>query len=106
MPSAKQWCILPPEFFLDRNLGRRVAEGLRADGWKVHRIGDVFPDDGQSIPRPTPCEATASSARGRPDGRTVIGRPAPRKQRNRTPSAPGQHEKGATGQACRGLTEP
>lgn len=38
------------EFFLDRNLGRRVAEGLRACGWTVHRIGDVFPDDGQDIP--------------------------------------------------------
>ncbi|MFB7931348.1 toxin-antitoxin system, toxin component, PIN family protein [Streptomyces sp. NPDC056039] len=31
---------MPPEFFLDRNLGRRVAEGLRACGWTVHRIGD------------------------------------------------------------------
>jgi hypothetical protein len=41
---------LPPEFFLDRNLGRRVAEGLRACGWTVHRIGDVFPDDGQDVP--------------------------------------------------------
>ncbi|WP_263167195.1 toxin-antitoxin system, toxin component, PIN family protein [Streptomyces sp. SCSIO ZS0520] len=41
---------MPPEFFLDRNLGRRVAEGLRACGWTVHRIGDVFPDDGQDVP--------------------------------------------------------
>jgi hypothetical protein len=40
---------LPPEFFLDRNLGRRVAEGLRACGWTVHRIGDVFPADGQDV---------------------------------------------------------
>ncbi|MFH9550642.1 toxin-antitoxin system, toxin component, PIN family protein [Streptomyces sp. NPDC017435] len=40
---------MPPEFFLDRNLGRRVAEGLRACGWTVHRIGDVFPDDGQDV---------------------------------------------------------
>ncbi|KES07593.1 toxin-antitoxin system, toxin component, PIN family protein [Streptomyces toyocaensis] len=40
---------MPPEFFLDRNLGRRVAEGLKAAGWEVHRIGDVFPDDGQDI---------------------------------------------------------
>lgn len=40
---------MPPEFFLDRNLGRRVAEGLRARGWTVHRIGDVFPDDGQDV---------------------------------------------------------
>ncbi|MEW2221653.1 toxin-antitoxin system, toxin component, PIN family protein [Streptomyces sp. NPDC006990] len=40
---------MPPEFFLDRNLGRRVAEGLRAYGWTVHRIGDIFPDDGQDV---------------------------------------------------------
>ncbi|MFH9858980.1 toxin-antitoxin system, toxin component, PIN family protein [Streptomyces sp. NPDC017202] len=40
---------MPPEFSLDRNLGRRVAEGLRDHGWTVHRIGDVFPDDGQDI---------------------------------------------------------
>lgn len=45
-----QWCALPPEFFLDRNLGRRVAEGLRSCGWIVHRIGEVFPDDGQDVP--------------------------------------------------------
>ncbi len=41
MRCAGQWCALPPEFFLDRKLGRRVAEGLRACGWTVHRIGDV-----------------------------------------------------------------
>ncbi|MFF1439828.1 toxin-antitoxin system, toxin component, PIN family protein [Streptomyces sp. NPDC058295] len=40
---------MPPEFFLDRNLGRRVAEGLRTCGWTVHRIVDVFPDDGQDV---------------------------------------------------------
>ncbi|MCX4676612.1 toxin-antitoxin system, toxin component, PIN family protein [Streptomyces sp. NBC_01433] len=39
-----------PEFFLDRNLGRRVAEELRSRGWAVHRIGEVFPADGQHIP--------------------------------------------------------
>lgn len=49
MPCVTQWCVLPPEFFLDRNLGRRVADGLRALGWAVHRIGDVFPADGQHI---------------------------------------------------------
>jgi hypothetical protein len=41
---------LQPEFFLDRNLGRRVAEALRARGWTVHRIVDVFPADAQDIP--------------------------------------------------------
>jgi hypothetical protein len=41
---------LPPELFLDRNLGRRVAEELRDRGWVVHRIVDVFPGDAQDIP--------------------------------------------------------
>jgi hypothetical protein len=41
---------LPPEFFLDRNLGRCVAEELRARGWTVHRIVDIFPADAQDIP--------------------------------------------------------
>lgn len=41
---------MPPEFFLDRNLGRRVAEELRALGWSVHRIAEVFPVDAQHIP--------------------------------------------------------
>ncbi|MFD8969983.1 toxin-antitoxin system, toxin component, PIN family protein [Streptomyces sp. NPDC059568] len=43
---------MPHEFFLDRNLGRRVAEELRALGWKIHRIGDVFPADAQDISDP------------------------------------------------------
>jgi hypothetical protein len=41
---------LPPEFFLDRNLGRRVAEELRTRGWTVHCIADVFPTDAQDVP--------------------------------------------------------
>ncbi|OEJ25931.1 toxin-antitoxin system, toxin component, PIN family protein [Streptomyces agglomeratus] len=41
---------MPPEFFLDRNLGRRVAEELGALGWRVHRIGEVFPADAQDVP--------------------------------------------------------
>jgi len=41
---------LSPEFFLDRNLGRRVAEELRQRGWVVHRIADVFPADAQDVP--------------------------------------------------------
>lgn len=36
-----------PEFFLDRGLGRGVAEGLRELGRLVHRISDHFPDDAQ-----------------------------------------------------------
>lgn len=44
---------MPPEFFLDQNPGRRVAEGLRAHGWIVHSIGEVFPADAQHIPDET-----------------------------------------------------
>ncbi|WP_328914322.1 MULTISPECIES: toxin-antitoxin system, toxin component, PIN family protein [unclassified Streptomyces] len=43
---------MPHEFFLDRNLGRRVAEELRVLGWVVHRINEVFPADAQDIPDP------------------------------------------------------
>lgn len=39
-----------PEFFLDRGLGRRVAEGLRTLGWAVHRAADHFPNDAQDVP--------------------------------------------------------
>lgn len=41
---------MQPEFFLDRNLGRRVAEDLRERGWVVHRINDVYPADAQDVP--------------------------------------------------------
>ncbi|MFD1046114.1 hypothetical protein ACFQ1S_11340 [Kibdelosporangium lantanae] len=40
---------MPHEFFLDRGLGRRVAEGLAALGWTVHRIVDHFPNDAQDV---------------------------------------------------------
>jgi hypothetical protein len=38
-----------PEFFLDRGLGVRVAAGLRELGWQIHRAGEHFPDDAQSV---------------------------------------------------------
>jgi hypothetical protein len=41
-PSAE-----PPEFFFDRSLGRRTAQGLRELGWTIHLVGDHFADDGQ-----------------------------------------------------------
>ncbi|MGM1062310.1 hypothetical protein [Saccharothrix sp. Mg75] len=40
----------PLEYFLDRGLGRGVADGLRARGWLVHRITDHYPDDAQCVP--------------------------------------------------------
>ena len=39
----------PHEFFLDRNLGRGVTEGLRAAGWVVHHMRELYPDDGQDV---------------------------------------------------------
>ena len=39
----------PPEFFLDRGLGKGVAAGLRAEGWIIHRTNDHFPDDAQDV---------------------------------------------------------
>lgn len=42
-----------PEFFLDRGLGRGVAEGLTQLGWVVHRAAEHFPDDAQKIPDAT-----------------------------------------------------
>lgn len=41
-----------PEFFIDRCLGHRTAIELAAAGWRVHRIADHFPDDGQKTSDP------------------------------------------------------
>ncbi|MGW7532009.1 PIN-like domain-containing protein [Amycolatopsis sp. NPDC054798] len=38
-----------PEFFLDRGLGRRLAEELTDLGWVVHRAAEHFPDDAQYV---------------------------------------------------------
>lgn len=37
----------PPEFLLDRSLGKHVAAGLIERGWLIHRIVDFFPNDAQ-----------------------------------------------------------
>jgi hypothetical protein len=39
----------PPEFFLERSLGKLTAEGLLEQGWVVHTISDYFPDDGADV---------------------------------------------------------
>lgn len=39
-----------PEFFLDRGLGRRVAEDLTELGWIIHRAAQHFPGDAQNVP--------------------------------------------------------
>lgn len=38
-----------PEVFLDRNLGKRCAEGLREHGWIVHRIAEFYGNDAEDI---------------------------------------------------------
>lgn len=45
MSSAK-----PPEFFLDRSLGKTPARQLRKAGHLVHLIADFYPDDANEIP--------------------------------------------------------
>ncbi|MDO0977188.1 hypothetical protein [Mycolicibacterium frederiksbergense] len=42
----------PPEFFLDRGLGKTVALRLGELGWCVHRITDYFPDDAADVTDP------------------------------------------------------
>lgn len=38
-----------PEFFLDRGLGRTIADTLRQHGWVVHRVADAYPADAQDV---------------------------------------------------------
>ena len=39
----------PPEYFLERSLGKLTADGLRDRGWVVHTIYEHFPDDGADV---------------------------------------------------------
>lgn len=39
----------PPKFLIDRSLGRGFAAGMRARGWTVTLINDVFSNDAQEI---------------------------------------------------------
>lgn len=45
MSSAK-----PPEFFLDRSLGRITANHLRDCGYVIHLIADHYPEDAKDVP--------------------------------------------------------
>lgn len=36
----------PPEFFVDRSLGKSIVEGLRAVGLTVHSMADVYGEEG------------------------------------------------------------
>jgi hypothetical protein len=37
------------EFFFDRSLGKETARLLRAEGWLIHLLSDVYPNDAQDI---------------------------------------------------------
>jgi hypothetical protein len=39
----------PPNFLIDRSLGRGFAARMRACGWTVTLINDVFPNDAQEV---------------------------------------------------------
>jgi hypothetical protein len=45
LPSRPQ-----PEFFVDRNLGRRVPEILRAAGWRLRTHREVYGERDQNVP--------------------------------------------------------
>lgn len=38
----------PPEFLVDRTLGRSFIRQLRESGWRITAVAEVFPNDGQS----------------------------------------------------------
>jgi PIN domain-containing protein len=42
--------VSPPEFFVDRSLGKTTAAKLAQLGWTVHLVNDAFPNDAQNTP--------------------------------------------------------
>ena len=38
-----------PEFFVDRSLGKQTAQELRAKGWALTLLADVYPADAQKV---------------------------------------------------------
>ena len=46
--SSKTSVGSPPEYFVDRSLGKVTAGRLRDRGWSVHLISDEYPDDARS----------------------------------------------------------
>lgn len=47
--SSKTSAESPPEFFVDRSLGKVVADRLRSDGWQLNLIADQYPSDAATI---------------------------------------------------------
>jgi hypothetical protein len=39
----------PPEFFVDRCVGKGAPSLLRDWGWRLHLIADYYPDDAQNV---------------------------------------------------------
>lgn len=50
--SSKTSAGLPPEFFVDRSLGRVTADRLRRQGWRLHLIADEYPDGAERVDDP------------------------------------------------------
>ena len=50
--SLKTSAGSPPEYFVDRSLGRVTADRLRGDGWRLHLIADEYPDDAERVDDP------------------------------------------------------
>ncbi|MBB5826932.1 hypothetical protein [Micromonospora carbonacea] len=47
MTRSKPSFASPPEFFVDRCLGKGTPRTLIEAGWTLHMVSDVFPADGQ-----------------------------------------------------------
>lgn len=47
--SSKTFAASPPEFFVDRSLGKVTAARLRDHGWTLHLIAETYRDDAQGI---------------------------------------------------------
>ena len=45
--------VEPPEFFLDRSLGKITASRLRQAGYVVHLIAEHYPTDASTVPDET-----------------------------------------------------
>lgn len=39
----------PPEYFVDRSLGKQTAGRLKLEGWRLHLIADEYPRDAADI---------------------------------------------------------
>lgn len=72
----------PPEFFLDRGLGKRVALALREAGWTIHPMFEVYPrtenkcvEDFTWIPKVTEWGwiiLAKDAFRGRPEQQAIL----------------------------------